>query len=120
MELSIRVFQMHLVNHLARQAARQVIVHGEYAPTNFHEGPWGPSKYGPTSLAAGGHIADAIREDVLALDPVRTTLTIDWLDGDNRVGSRVRVRLATEVDPPIGMFTSQATLVGESVMQIAH
>lgn len=123
LELSMLVFQQHVVNHLSRQIARQAIVHGEHAREDFAGGPWGPEQYGPTTLAgasADDLIAKTILNEVIIIDPARTTVTIEWPDGNNEVESRVRVRLTSEVDALVGMFTSGASLTGESEMRIAH
>ena len=123
MELSMLVFQTHVVNHVARQVARKAIVHGAMAPEDFSGGPWGPTTYGPAVLSATGAddpIGEVVRDQLLILDPSETTVVIQWTDGDHQVGDRVFVRISSQVDSLAGMFTSESTISAESVMRIAH
>lgn len=121
MDLSMLVFQTHTVNHLAREAARLAIVHGEDAPTSWDGGPWGPAAYGPVTLgSAGGAIAQAVKDKVVTLDPAQTKITVTWPDGDNSRGSRVHILVTTKVNRLTGMFTGNSTLEGESTMLISH
>ena len=68
-------------------------------------------------------IAVAIRPAVVGLiDPSRVDLRVDWLEGGNDVGQRVRVTASTPWTPLVlFVFGSQPrTLVAASTMPIAH
>jgi hypothetical protein len=55
------------------------------------------------------------------LDLAKTTLSLEWLDGDAKLESRVRARVITTHKPFLKLlFTTDWTLTGESTMQIAH
>ena len=127
-ELSISNLHEHIVNQGARQAARIAIVHGTLAPPKLAE--WSPS----TITTSGspnftysipgtdtGVVGTAIQPYLTGLNLDDTTVTLQWLDGDAKAGSRVRVRVETAHQPFLTFpFSTGWTLAGESTMQIAH
>ncbi len=127
-ELSIANLHEHIVNQGARQAARIAIVHGTLAPPKLTE--WSPSTFTTsgspdfTYSIAGtdtGDVGSTIQPYLTGLDLANTTVTLQWLDGDAKTGSRVRVRVVTAHQPFLTFpFSTGWTLAGESTMQIAH
>lgn len=136
-ELSVAVFRYHIVSQAARQAARMAIVHGELAPPTMTD--WnaayggGTNKFGPQTISTAaadneiiyGKPGDTgfpgITKYIAGLDPAGTTIQLEWIDGDTRLGSRVRATVTTTYSPLITfLFSDDFTLTGQSVMQIAH
>lgn len=137
MELSVAIFRYHVVSQAARQAARLAIVHGDLAPpqqTNWWNEPGAGASappgnpirvYGPTKMNVDLAVDDSptqlLQRYVTGLEPGRTDVKLEWLDGNARVGSRVKATVTTKYSPFVTyLFTSDFTLVGESTMQIAH
>jgi hypothetical protein len=120
LDLGIGLFYQEVVSQAARQGARRAIVHGRLAPPK--QAAWGPAPFAGKADAAHP-IAVAIRPAVDGLiDPSRVDLRVDWLDGGNDVGQRVRVTVSTPWTPIVlFLFGSQPrTLIAASTMPIAH
>lgn len=124
MELSVAVFRYHVTSQTARQAARIAIVHGELAPGDEDtplQTNWQTVYAGPYDLDGDAEIPNAVRRYAGGLDPSRTTLELEWPDGNTRIGSRVRATVRTQYSPFITfLFTKDFTLTAQSTMQIAH
>lgn len=121
LELSVAVFQYHVVSHAARQGARLAMVRGELAT---RLGKWDPQALGNTHsalLSANDPISNAIRPYVSGITPEHTTVTISWPDATNDLESQVQVQIVTIHQPFITfLFSSNWTLTGRSTMPIAH
>jgi Flp pilus assembly protein TadG len=123
LDLGIAVFQHHALCQAARQGARRAVVHGELAS---RLGSWGPP--GQASSTQGmadvdfHEIASVIRPFLTGFDPSSVSVAADWIDGNNRLGSRVQVSVTVDrpfLIPRMLGFES-ITLEGKSTMQIAH
>jgi Flp pilus assembly protein TadG len=124
-ELALAVFNQHVVTQAARQLARKAIVHGQMAPPKLTA--WSPGTLGGSgtaySVAAtdSGEVATALQPYLAGLDLRRTSLSLEWLDGNNELESRVRAQVTTTHQPFLTfIFRTGWTLRGESTMQIAH
>ncbi len=120
LDLSLAVFRSHVCAQAARQGARMAIVRGALAPPELAE--WGPATYNSVANS-GDAIAAAIQpflDDVVDLGA--TTITIEWLDGNTDLESRVRVNISTLYSPFLTFVFGNPTwtLSGVSTMPIAH
>lgn len=132
LELSITVFQYHIVSEAARQGARHAIVRGAFAGPELTE--WGPPADDPDNSlpaaerllivkATDDHEVAELLQPYLAglLNQDATTISLNWPDGTNKIESPVRVTVTTSHQPFLTfLFSSGWTLTGESTMQIAH
>ena len=121
LELSIAVFQYHVVSQAARHGARLAIVRGELASAL---GKWDPRILGNTHsalLSANDPISNLVRPFAAGISPPRTTVTITWPDATNKLESLVQVEVVTVHQPFVTfLFSSSWTLTGRSTMPIAH
>jgi Flp pilus assembly protein TadG len=118
LELGIVVLRSNIVSQAARQGTRRAIVRGEMAPPQFTA--WGPATYTATANS-DDEIAATLRPFLAGLNLERTTIQMEWIDGDNRIESRVRVTVTTAHDPFLTiLFTTGWNLTGVSTMPIAH
>lgn len=120
-DLSIGVSRYNTLSQAARHGARQAIVHGELAPTGLNGGRWGP--------AAVTQQADAAAWPALAVSPMmancplsESTVKVEWPDGKNKAGSRVKVTVTSVYRPMVTfIFGNQAiALSSSSTMPISH
>ncbi len=120
LELSVAVFQYHVVSQAARHGARLASVRGELADVL---GEWNPSMGNPYSvlLSANDPVANAVRQYTTGIVPAQTTIRLSWPDGDNSVDSPVQFEVQTVHQPFLTiLFTSNWTLTGRSTMPINH
>jgi hypothetical protein len=123
LDLGIAVFRQHALGHAARQAARLAVVHGEMAD---RLGIWGPPEQ--PSLVQGTadtdfhEIAPTIRPLLSEFDLSSVNVAMEWVDGNNDLGSKLQVRLTTEHHFLFAWIIGlgSITLEGSSTMQIAH
>jgi hypothetical protein len=119
-DVGIRRFREHILANAARQAARSCIVHGELATVL---GIWGPTPINVTGDAAGSPIAQKLVPMLVGCDLAKTTITIEWIDGGNSVGQRVRATVASPYTPcfPYSPLNwKSVTLTASSTLPIAH
>jgi Flp pilus assembly protein TadG len=138
-DLGVVLYRKHVAAEAARQGARMAIVHGYLAPSDSAMNAWGPTpSYYPVlsghSLYAGStsatvaasdssdELACALAPYLAGLDPGTVAITIQWPDGNNDVGSRVTVSVATTYEPPAAFLFggSPITIGGSSTMTIVH
>jgi hypothetical protein len=118
LEMGLIVFQRNAVSHAARQVARRAIVRGELAPPEMAS--WGPVAY-TSPASAAGEIAEMVKPLLVGLDLDRTSIQLEWIDGNHRVEDRVRVTVTTLHSPLLlSLFTDSWSLSGVSTMSIAH
>lgn len=123
LDLGTAVFQHHVLCHAARQGARRAVVHGELAT---RLGSWGPPGQASSTQGTADvdfhEIASVIRPLLTGFDPSSVTVAAEWIDGNNRLGSRVQVSVTADhhflIVRMIGL--DSITLEGQSTMQIAH
>lgn len=120
LELSMLVYRYNWVSEAARQCARHAIVHGDLASPKMNT--WGPTQFQASATETDKEIVSELQGYLIMLDPNVTTITVDWLDGDTEVGSRVRCTISTQHQAfltfPFG--GDSWTFDGVSTMEIAH
>src|SRR4051794_39119232 len=94
MDFGIAVSRHNVLAQAARQGVRQAIVHGQLAPTGWNGGAMGMGTINEKATANDA-IANVVRPMLGGSDPAATTVHVEWLDGSNQVGKRVRVTLTT-------------------------
>lgn len=115
LDLSIGVFRNNVMAHAAREGVRRAIVHG-----NLSKSPWGPTTF--SGNANDSHpLAQAIVPYLATLNLQDVTVTGEWLDGNNKTGSRVRVTVSSTYRPLLtSLFGNSMTLRSASVLPITH
>ncbi|HET6572410.1 MAG TPA: TadE/TadG family type IV pilus assembly protein [Fimbriiglobus sp.] len=125
-DLGVGVLRFNALSQAARQGARQAIVHGELAQGGWNGGSWGPNTI-DCSLATPAGV-DAYRA-VAAASPVlvncppsQTRVRVEWLDGGNTVGDRVRFTVTSDYQPMVTFVLGAPAipLSASSTMPIAH
>jgi hypothetical protein len=135
LDLGMGVYRYHVISNAARQGARQAIVHGANASTL---GVWGPTTIGPIAAdSSGTAIVDSTGDSDnraglkpllrygLGIDSLpHTYITLEWIDGSNAVGKRVRCTVTSPYKPFMPLLypgaTTTHTLSASSTMIIAH
>ena len=121
-DLAVAVSRSNTLSHAARQGARHSMVHGSLATTGSTGGPWGPAPIDEPATAAGVPAVDAVRP-MLANCPLdESRVRVEWPDGSNAPGKRVRVTVTTTYRPMVTfLFGNPAIrLTASSTMPIAH
>ena len=115
-DLGIMVSRSQSLSEAARNGARTAIVCGEFAN----------SPLGPTAISGvasdSNAIADALRPQLILMDPTQVRVNVTWPDGGNEIKQRVHVTVSADFTP-ITTFIFGAptwTLQGDSEMYIAH
>jgi Flp pilus assembly protein TadG len=133
------LFRNHLACEAARQGARNAIVHGYLSQHNSTMNAWGPTPSYYPALPSGSlyssstsytvqadnpsdELASTIRPYLAGIDPSTVTIRIEWPDGNNDLGNRVRVTVSVPYRTiTLFLFGEQSiTLVVSSTMTIAH
>jgi len=118
LDLGLALLRKNVVTEGARRVAREAIVHGSLAPPE--DTAWGPTTYagwaGDTT-----EIAAAIQPVLVTIEPHKTSIQVDWPDGGNRPGQRVRVTVGYQHDSLFPFLNGDHFyLSSECVMRIAH
>lgn len=118
-DLQIGVYRSNMLAQAARQGVRQAIVHGELAAPAMTR--WGPASYTGTS-GDGSQYANAVQPMLVGFPANNVVVAVDWLDGSNAVGKRVRYTLTTTYKPVLGVFIGYPTITlkANSTMPITH
>jgi len=118
-DLQIGVYRSNMLSQAARHGVRQAIVHGALAAPATTS--WGPAGYSGTA-GDGSRYADVVRPMLAGIPPNKVTINVDWLDGNNTVGGRVRCSVSTPYQPILGILVGYPTLNlnATSTMPIAH
>jgi Flp pilus assembly protein TadG len=117
LELTIILLNQTSMAEGARRIARTAIVRGDRSPTTA----WGPAKL--TLKGNDNHeAAEKLREILCAVPAGEVDVEIEWLDGDNTAGDRVRVTVQHTHRPivPAWGWNTGLVLRGSSTMRIAH
>jgi Flp pilus assembly protein TadG len=122
LDLGIEVLRYNSVSHAARQGARQAIVHGALAPASLQGGPWGPATINTHANASGIPAVAALEPYLFTCDPDQTTIKLEWPDGGNDPGKRVRVTVTTAYQPMMTFIFGNLsiTLQASSTAVISH
>ncbi|HVK13545.1 MAG TPA: TadE/TadG family type IV pilus assembly protein [Gemmataceae bacterium] len=121
-DVSVGVARYNSLSQAARHGARQAMVHGSKAPSEWNGGPWGPGPVDQPASAAGVPAVDADRP-LLALCPLdESRVRVEWLDGSNEPGKPVRVTVTSTYRPMLTfLFGNPAiAITASSTMPIAH
>jgi Flp pilus assembly protein TadG len=119
LDLGLATYRYNTLSQVARQGARQAIVHGELAPPLMTA--WGPTTY--TGTAGDGSVyAQAISPMLVGFLPGDVTIQVEWPDGGNSLQQPVRYTVTTEYRPLLtSVFSNTSyTLRAASTMPIAH
>ncbi|MBI1346363.1 hypothetical protein GC163_08735 [bacterium] len=119
LDFGLAVLNRNNLEMAACRLARSAIVHGENSAAVFN--PWGPDSF--TGVANDGSEAAQVVSPVLAIMPKDDVqIHLDWPDGSNAVGQRVRVTMSYDHQPLFaGLFgTSTWNLRAVSTMRIQH
>lgn len=128
LDIGIAVLRFNSISQAARQGARAAIVHGDLAPTGWRGGNWGtatltvtPTDTGETSTPAGA-LSDAVRPSLSACPLEETTVTVEWLNGSNRLEQPVRVTVTTIYHPVLTFLFGNPgiELRASATMPMAH
>jgi hypothetical protein len=121
LDLGRGVFRYHILSNAARQAARRAIVHGDKATVL---GTWGKATVNCTADDTGqaivGSEEDGIQPMLVGCDLANTHITLQWIDGSNSAGSRLRATITSPYEPVMTFMLFPITLQASSTMQIAH
>lgn len=118
LDLGLAVLQKNVLTEAARRVAREAMMHGSMAPPE--DTSWGPTTY---SGWAGDttEIAAVIQSALVTIDPQQTSIQVDWPDGGNRPGQRVRVSVGYQHDSLFPfVYGDHLHLSSQCVMRIAH
>ncbi len=117
LDISLAVIEQHSLTDGARQVARAAAVHGSRAQYGTD---WGPVTYVGTA-ADWTDIAETLDSSLIAVEPLQTSLLVEWPDDDNQPGDRVRVTVEYRHES-IFPFTygTGLDLRAVSVMHVAH
>lgn len=118
-DLLTGVYRNNTLSQAARYGARQAIVHGAFASPKMTV--WGPAEHNGTA-ADGSEFATAVRPMLVGFPLSQVTIRVEWPDGGNAIGQRVRFTVSTPYRPLLGFIYGNRTytLSGVSTMPIAH
>ena len=119
LDLGLAVLRYNVLSEAARRMARTASVRGERAAPEHPV--WGPNLYNGTA-GDGSMYADSIENILVTMHPSDVQIKLEWLDGGNQTGQRVRVRLIMNHDTIIPFLFGAADLqlTARSVMRIEH
>ncbi|MGC3966607.1 MAG: TadE/TadG family type IV pilus assembly protein [Pirellulales bacterium] len=90
LDLGVTVARYNALSAAARAVARAAIVRGSESWPEMS--PWGPVSF-DGSAADTSEIAAMVSHSIPAIAPQDVLVDVDWIDGGNEQGRRVRVRL---------------------------
>lgn len=122
LDLGIAVLRFNSLSEVARQGAREAIVHGKLAPAGWQGGPWGPTTLDVSASTTGIPVVDAVRPLLVGFNLDETRIKVEWPSGSNDLGQPVRVTVLGSYRPvtPFVFGTAGFTLSASSTMPIAH
>jgi Flp pilus assembly protein TadG len=122
-DLGMGVFRFNTLSEASRQGCRHAMVHGELAPAGWNGGRWGPAATAiDVPISDSVPAADAVRPYLANCPPSLTRVRVEWPEGNDKVGSQVRVTVTSEYQPILtAVFGPGAiALSSTSTMPIAH
>ncbi|MEX0702379.1 MAG: TadE family protein [Planctomycetales bacterium] len=119
LELGLVAMRHNMMAEAARTVAREAVVRGDMSPPL--RAAWGPAEYAGTAADAS-EIAAKLRSTLVGLPPEQVDVRVEWPDGENSTGKRVRVTVTHRYSPvlPFLFGPTEYHLSSVSVMQIAH
>ncbi len=118
LDLALANLQNNMLTEGAQRVAREAMVHGSMAPPE--DTAWGPTEYFGFAGDAT-EMAAAIRPVLATIEPSQASIRIEWPDGGNEPGQRVRVTVHYHHQSLFPfLFGDHLDLTSVSVMRIAH
>ncbi|TWT31319.1 hypothetical protein KOR34_46950 [Posidoniimonas corsicana] len=119
LDLGVAAVRDNTLSKAGRQVAREAVMSSRFAPAGVPS--WGPATY--SGVLDDGQIAPLVAGTPLPLlSADEVAVTVEWIDGDNAPGDRVRVTLAYDHAPLLGSLLpwGQTALRSETTMCITH
>ena len=118
LDLALANLQNNMLTEGAHRVARAAMVHGSMAPPE--ETAWGPTLY-TGNAGDATEMAAAIQPVLGTMNPSQTKIRIEWPDGGNEPGQRVKVTVEYKHKSLFPfLFGDHLHLNSMSVMRIAH
>jgi Flp pilus assembly protein TadG len=119
LDLSLLVLESNTLAEAARRLCRQAAVHGQMASPQLTV--WGPTTITGTA-SDGTDCATALKPELVTFDLTKVSYAIDWPDGTNQPGYRVRVTVNYQYQPmmPLILGNSAIPIQMVTTMQVAH
>jgi hypothetical protein len=118
-EVGLMLMRINSLDEAARRLSRAAVTHG--ARSSANRGVWGPTTM--SYKADASHpIAAEVRPYLIGISPSEVEIRLEWPDGHNRAGGRVRVTLEC-VHRQIAwnvLGNGQRTLRRQSTLRISH
>lgn len=119
LDLSLTTLARNSLEEAARRVTREAIVRGENAPPE--RTAWGPATV-TTTGDASTEVAALARKALTPSDLENVQIVVEWIDGENTVGDRVRVTVSYTYQPavPFLLGSSNYPISARSTMRITH
>jgi len=119
LDLALAVLRNNALAEGARRLARTAIVRGENS-SSLHTS-WGPATYRGTANENTDY-ATAIRDALIVVNRADVQFQLEWPDGGNAAGQRVKTMLTSKYRPILtSLFgVTPYSLQATSVMRIEH
>jgi hypothetical protein len=118
LDLALSVIQHNCLAECARRAARVTIVRGHHSTDATQMGPatW------EGTAEEQNPVTDAFRTLLVCMRPEEVRVTVDWPDGANRTGDRVRVNVRYQHHSLVAALLGDGpwNLSASSTMRIVH
>jgi len=110
------VWNYNALAEATREGTRYAIVHGSLSTD-----PSGPGSSHYTAPSTDTKVKGTVQQFATGLDPSQLTVQAQWLDGDNKSGSRVKVTSGYSFRPVLNFFgTVSFSMSSSSTMNIAN
>ncbi|MCC9655253.1 TadE/TadG family type IV pilus assembly protein [Rhodopirellula halodulae] len=119
LDLGTAAIRMNALSDTARRIGRRATLHGSMSPPA--NGTWGPESFSG-NMVSGTHYAGNLQAFLPTMDPESVSMKVEWPDGEQRPGDRVRVQLEFTHDSLVpGLFPwGPFELQGTSTMTIVN
>ncbi|MBI3464450.1 MAG: pilus assembly protein [Planctomycetes bacterium] len=119
LDLGLAVLRYNTLSEAARGLARHALVHGAQSPPELNA--WGPASWAGAADESS-EIAQAVKPFLVAMEPSKVSVRVEWPDGSNEPDERVQVTLTYEHQPiiPVVFGSQPITLTAVSTMRVAH
>jgi Flp pilus assembly protein TadG len=116
-DLGLGIMQFNMISHGAREGVRQAMVHGTNAIT-----PWPALPFPVSADSIGYGICAAVSPQLVGCDLTQTTIKMEFVDGSNDIGNRVRVTVSTTYQPLLTYLfgAGPQTLTAAATSRFAH
>lgn len=118
LDLGLVVMHHNTLSEGARRLARNGMTHGSLAGPDATV--WGPAPVSGT-VADGSEFAESIRPIFVTIPPDEISFNLEWPDGDNKAGQRIRATVGYQHQMMFPFVLGGAVaLESASTMRIAH